>query len=109
MLVFAAFLGILVLLLGAGNHLQQNMIAAGEHTVSIQNAKSCAGIIDSIFANSGGKPKTRLPNCIPSEPHFMQANGFGIEKKAFTIAKQVTLVTFNGQSVLEVTTPDHYK
>ncbi|MFH0955394.1 MAG: hypothetical protein V1777_04795 [Candidatus Micrarchaeota archaeon] len=111
LLVFAAFLGFLALLLGTGNELQSKMIQTGERITAIQNAKSCSQIIDSIFANAGGKPKTQLANCIPDpeQPHFIFANGFGIEKKAYILAEHVALVSFNGATVLEVTTPDHYR
>lgn len=109
MLLFAAFLGILAIAISASSSVAEKMVWSGQKSAAIQTAKSCASIIDAVFANAGGKPSLLIPNCTPKRPHVLNASGFEFEKETFTIADRVTLVQLNGQTVLEVLTPEHYR
>ena len=108
-LVFAVFLGLLGLFVSALQEITTQGTNAREKTNAIAESKKCAAIIDTIFANSGGKPRTLIHNCVPFAPHQIQVNHFSQEKIAFTIANQIELVQVGNQTVLEVRSPDHYQ
>lgn len=108
-IVFALFLALLGIFIKAGTGLGEQTAEFNEKIVAISESKKCAGIIDSVFANSGGKPRTLIHNCVPVSPHQIQVNRFSHEKIAFTIAKTIELVQIGNQTILEVKSPDHYK
>ncbi|MBU0636070.1 hypothetical protein KKE06_03520 [Candidatus Micrarchaeota archaeon] len=109
LLVFAIFLGSLGLFVNVLEGLNEKSRETNAKTNAISASKKCAAIIDMVFANSGGKPRTLIHNCVPFAPHQIQVNHFSHEKTAFTIAEQIKLVQAGNQTVLEVSSPDHYQ
>ncbi len=107
--MIAAVLALLGIFVAAFQGISEKSGIATEKAEAIAQAKKCAAVIDSVFANSGGKPKTVLQNCIPKGPHEILVKEFEREKTAFTIAETIELVPHGNETVLEVTTPDHYK
>lgn len=89
--------------------IQDRFETANTKTKAIAKAKQCAGIVDALFSNSGGKPKIVLPNCVPAGFHQIQVTDFNQEKNAFTIAHELKTSIQNNQTILEVITPDHYE
>jgi hypothetical protein len=109
LLVFAGVLALLGMFVAAFQGIADKSAVAMEKTAAIAEAKKCASVIDAVFSNSGGKPKTILENCFPKGPHEIMVKGFATEKTAFTIAETIRLVPYGNEMVLEVTTPDHYQ
>lgn len=95
--------------IGTFEKISEKSWVASEKAMAVAQAKKCAAVIDSVFANSGGKPKTILENCVPKGPHEILVKEFEREKTAFTIAETIELVPHGNETVLEVTTPDHYQ
>jgi uncharacterized protein (UPF0333 family) len=109
LLVLAAVLGLFGIFVTAFQGITDKSVLAAEKSEAIAEAKKCAAVIDAVFSNSGGKPKTILENCFPKGPHEILVKGFAGEKTAFTIAETIRLVPYGNELVLEVITPEHYK
>lgn len=109
LLVLGLFFALFGTFLSSANSLKTGSEEFNAKASSISDSKQCALLVDSLYSNSGGKPKTQIQNCTPKKSHEIQVKGNETEKTAFTIADTTRLVAGSGQSTLEVITPEHYR
>lgn len=109
LLVIATWMALVGLFLAAFQSVASQNVLANEKWRAIGLAKECAGIIDALYANSGGKPAIVLHHCMPNGPHEIQIIGFAFERTAFTLAEKIEPVQQGNETVLEVKTPVHYQ
>ncbi len=104
----ALLFALIAIAVGVVNSLKDTTEENNEMLLAEAKAQKCSVAADVLFSNSGGKIEVK-ENCYAGEEHEVKSVFNGYEKKAFSIAEEVSSTQVGGRTVLEVKVDEHYR